>query len=48
MRTFWNVLKALGRWLGPALVLLALWLILFPIGPWGNGADMPAMVGGLV
>jgi len=48
MRTVWNGLKALGRWLGPALVVLALWLIVFPIGPWGNGADMPALAGGLV
>jgi uncharacterized protein len=48
MGKIWGGLKFVGRWLGPVLILLASWLVIFPMGPWGNGADMPAQAGAII
>lgn len=48
MRKVWGALKFLGRWLGPALILLALWLILFPFSPFLDLSGLLALVGGII
>jgi uncharacterized protein len=48
MRKIWAFLKFIGRWLGPALILLALWLTLFPFSPFLDLSGLAALVGGII
>ncbi|MEO6717599.1 MAG: prolyl oligopeptidase family serine peptidase [Novosphingobium sp.] len=48
MRNLWAALKFIGRWLGPALVLLAAWLFLFPLGLLLDVWKLTALAGGLI
>jgi uncharacterized protein len=48
MSKIWSGMKFLGRWLGPALTLLALGFVLFPISPFGDAAKIPALTGAVV
>lgn len=47
-RKLWSALKSVGRWLGPALIVLAIYLILFPLGPWFDLSGLPALLGGVI
>ena len=44
----WAVAKFLGRWLGPALIILAVYLHFFPLIPFVDSSAGPALVGGFV
>jgi uncharacterized protein len=48
MRRVWAVLRFAGRWLGPALLLFAVWMHFFVEGAWGKLSGAPAMLGGIV
>lgn len=48
MRRVWDVLKFAGRWVGPLLILLALYLYLFPLGPFMSGLGFVVAVPGAV
>lgn len=48
MRRFWEVLKFAGLWIGPLLILLALYLYLFPLGPFMSGLGFVVAVPGAV
>lgn len=48
MRRVWTVLKFIGRWFGPVLIMFALWMLFFTEGPWGNMAGLPAQFGGII
>jgi dienelactone hydrolase len=44
----WSGLRFIGRWLGPVLVLLSIYLILFPLGPFLDPSGPSALVGGVI
>lgn len=48
MRKVWSGLKFLVRWLGPALLTLAVYLFFFPLTPFGDLAASVALVGGVL
>ena len=48
MSKIWIGLKFIGRWLGPAFLVLAVWLFLFPISPFGHNAALPALIGAII
>jgi uncharacterized protein len=48
MRGLWAGLKFCGRWLGPALIVLAVWLILFPFSPFLDVSGLVALCGGII
>lgn len=48
MHKIWTGLKLLGRWLGPALSLLAVWLFRFPLSPFFGVSGLVALVGAIV
>jgi hypothetical protein len=48
MHRLWTALVFIGRWLGPALLLLALCLILFPFSPFLDLSGLLALAGGIV
>ena len=47
MRKIWAGLRFAGRWLGPALIVLAVYLHLFARGPFGDPSGVIAFAGGL-
>lgn len=48
MHRIWAVLRFLGRWLGPALLLLAVYFHFYPVIPFADGTTGPALAGALV
>lgn len=48
MGRIWAVLRFLGRWLGPALILLAVYFYFYPPIPFSDGTAGPALTGGLI
>lgn len=44
----WAIAKFLGRWLGPVLLLLAIWSFFFVEGAWGDFSGSVAVLGGVV
>ena len=48
LTTLWALLRFVGRWLGPLLLVIALAVYLFPPMPFGDPSNVPAIAGGII
>lgn len=46
MGSVWEILKFASRWLGPMLILIAVWLLVFPFAPFMDGLSVVVALAG--